>query len=94
MPQAKQAPLATSPEEWYGGYWNLSGQSEFASAMATFILPADFHWWEFYTGQMDSCSSDNCTYSGSISGYDCLKRHAHGDGELPQSLLEYHERLV
>ncbi|MGC6509497.1 MAG: IPT/TIG domain-containing protein [Myxococcota bacterium] len=57
-------------EEYIGGYWNPTGQTEFGSAMATFIIPTDFHWWEFYTDQMDSCAADSYTYSGSLSGYD------------------------
>lgn len=61
---------AVSFEEYIGGYWNLTGQTEFASAMATFISPADFHWWEFFTGTMDSCSADSYVYGGNLSGYD------------------------
>ena len=36
-----------------GGYWD--GSFEAGSAMAVFVEPMDFHWWEFTTPTMDSC---------------------------------------
>ena len=57
-------------EEYIGGYWILSGQSEFASAMATLYCRPIFTGGSFTPVKWTARSSDSYTYSGSISGYD------------------------
>jgi hypothetical protein len=55
---------------WIGEDGNPAVLDE-ASALLTFIQPTDFHWWEFFTGEMDSCSLDGSySYSDPISVFD------------------------
>ena len=56
---------------WYelvGNYWSSS--DAWGDASASFIQPADFHYWEFYTDSMDSCQLDTFLTSESLYVFD------------------------
>ena len=59
---------------WYdyvGNYWKSTGGTS-GYAELTFIVPTDFHYWEFYVPTMDTCQpyDGSYTYSGEVLVYD------------------------
>ncbi|MFH1467345.1 MAG: IPT/TIG domain-containing protein [Pseudomonadota bacterium] len=51
--------------------WNLVGSfwkppTTFGSAWVTFVMPVDFHIWEWYAPTIDTCADASYTYTGNI----------------------------
>ena len=57
--------------DFVGNYWKGGGATE-GFAELTFVVPTDFHYWEFYAPTMDSCQpyGGSYAYSGELLVYE------------------------
>ncbi|MDG1483541.1 MAG: IPT/TIG domain-containing protein [Myxococcota bacterium] len=57
--------------DYVGNYWKGGGATE-GFAELTFVVPTDFHYWEFYAPTMDSCQpyGGSYAYGGELLVYE------------------------